>query len=84
MDAGCLNDYQADLQKRLTGPAMMRLGSRSDSRPKRLHPRFVRACVLGAIGSLARHYGFTEDELDFISNFDTKYWMGRAAGEGEE
>jgi len=33
---------------------------------------------------LARHYGFTEEELDFIINYDIKYRMGRdAAGEGE-
>lgn len=32
---------------------------------------------------LARHYGFTEEELDFIINYDIKYRMGRDA-EGEE
>ena len=26
---------------------------------------------------LARHYSFTEEELDFIINYDTKYRMGR-------
>ena len=25
---------------------------------------------------LASHYGFTEEELDFISNYDIKYRMG--------
>ena len=25
---------------------------------------------------LAKHYGFTEDELDFIINYDIKYRMG--------
>ena len=25
---------------------------------------------------LAHHYGFTEDELDFIINYDIKYRMG--------
>jgi hypothetical protein len=30
---------------------------------------------------LAKHYGFTEEELDFIINYDIKYRMGR---EGEE
>jgi hypothetical protein len=28
---------------------------------------------------LARHYGFTEEELDFILNYDIKYRMGRDA-----
>ena len=32
---------------------------------------------------LARHYGFTDEELDFIINYDIKYRMGREAG-GEE
>ena len=26
---------------------------------------------------LAGHYGFTEEELDFIVNYDIKYRMGR-------
>ncbi|MGQ9754566.1 MAG: hypothetical protein ACUVRF_01140 [Desulfotomaculales bacterium] len=33
---------------------------------------------------LARHYGFTDEELDFIINYDIKYWMGRDAGEERE
>ena len=36
---------------------------------------------------LARHYGFTDDELDFIINYDIKYRMGQEtedeAEEGE-
>ena len=30
---------------------------------------------------LAQHYGFTEEELDFILNYDIKYRMGLAAEE---
>jgi hypothetical protein len=33
---------------------------------------------------LARHYGFTDEELDFIINYDVKYRMGLGAGEVEE
>ena len=33
---------------------------------------------------LARHYGFTDEELDFIINYDIKYRMGRDGGEDEE
>jgi hypothetical protein len=33
---------------------------------------------------LARHYGFTEEELDFIINYDIKYRMGRDTGEETE
>jgi hypothetical protein len=31
----------------------------------------------------AKHYGFTEEELDFIINYDIKYRMGGEL-EGEE
>ncbi|MDS4021217.1 MAG: SAM-dependent methyltransferase, partial [Candidatus Competibacter sp.] len=33
---------------------------------------------------LAQHYGFTDEELDFIINYDIKYRMGRDAGGEEE
>jgi hypothetical protein len=33
---------------------------------------------------LASHYGFTDEELDFIINYDIKYRMGREAEEAEE
>jgi hypothetical protein len=33
---------------------------------------------------LAQHYGFTDEELDFIINYDIKYRMGRDSGEDEE
>ena len=32
---------------------------------------------------LARHYGFTEEELDFILNYDIKYRLGRDTEEEE-
>lgn len=31
---------------------------------------------------LAKHYGFTEEELDFIINYDIKYRMGDELNEG--
>ena len=33
--------------------------------------------------ALAKHYGFTDEELDFIINYDIKYRMGRDGGEEE-
>lgn len=33
---------------------------------------------------LAKHYGFTDEELDFIINCDIKYRMGREAAEDDE
>ena len=32
---------------------------------------------------LAKHYGFTDEELDFIVNYEIKYRMGQGTGEGE-
>jgi hypothetical protein len=34
--------------------------------------------------TLARHYGLTAEELDFIINYDIKYRMGSELEEGEE
>ena len=33
---------------------------------------------------LARHYGFTDEELDFIINYDIKYRMGQGNSEEDE
>ena len=34
---------------------------------------------------LARHYGFTDEQLDFIINYDIKYRMGKEAeGDSEQ
>ena len=33
---------------------------------------------------IAKHYGFTGEELDFIINYDIKYRMGRGDSEGDE
>jgi len=32
---------------------------------------------------LAKHYGFIDEELDFIINYDVKYRMGRESEEEE-
>jgi hypothetical protein len=32
---------------------------------------------------LTQHYGFTDEELDFIINYDIKYRMGGADGDEE-
>jgi hypothetical protein len=33
---------------------------------------------------LAKHYGFTDEELDFIINYDIKYRIGQENGDGGE
>ena len=32
---------------------------------------------------LAKHYGFTDEELDFVINYDIKYRMGLSAGQAD-
>jgi hypothetical protein len=45
---------------------------------------FVGELIIDEIDKvLAKHYGFTEEELDFIINYDIKYRMGKEL-EGEE
>jgi len=34
--------------------------------------------------ALAKHYGFTEEELDFIINYDIKYRMGKGEADEDE
>ncbi len=41
---------------------------------------FIWACgstVIDKIVSVAKHYGFTDEELDFIINYDQKYPLGQ-------
>ncbi len=47
------------------------------------YPRFSKPIIDLIDQVLARHYGFTEEELDFIINYDIKYRMGREAGQEE-
>ena len=48
------------------------------------HPRLSKPIIDEIDRVLARHYGLTDEELDFIINYDIKYRMGREAGEEDE
>ena len=41
------------------------------------YPKFSKAIIDEIDKILAEHYGFTEEELDFIINYDIKYRMGK-------
>ena len=43
------------------------------------YPRLSKGMIDRIDSGLAEHYGFTDEELDFISNYDVKYRMGREA-----
>ena len=40
-------------------------------------PRHSKPIIDEIDAALARHYGFTPEELDFIINYDIKYRLGR-------
>ncbi|MFO0899247.1 MAG: hypothetical protein U0836_17625 [Pirellulales bacterium] len=42
------------------------------------YPRQSKAAIDDIDSTLARHYGFTDEELDFIINYDIKFRMGQA------
>ena len=47
------------------------------------YPRLSKPIIDEIDCVLAKHYGFTDEELDFIINYDIKYRMGRGS-EGED
>ena len=48
-----------------------------------IHPAASHSTIEQIDRMLAQHYGFTDEELDFIINYDIKYRMGRDAEEEE-
>ena len=48
------------------------------------YPRYSKPLIDEIDRVLAQHYGFTDEELDFIINYDIKYRMGRDEDEGDE
>ena len=48
------------------------------------YPRVSKPIIDQIDQVLAQHYGFTDEELDFIINYDIKYRMGRSATQDEE
>lgn len=49
-----------------------------------IYPKFSKPIIDEIDRVLAQHYGFTEEELDFIINYDIKYRMGRDADDTAE
>ena len=47
------------------------------------YPRLSKSIIDEIDRVLAKHYGFTDEELDFIINYDIKYRMGQNDGESE-
>jgi hypothetical protein len=50
-----------------------------------IYPKLSKPIIDEIDRVLAKHYGFSDEELDFIINYDIKYRMGQNSGdEGEE
>jgi len=47
-------------------------------------PRLSKNLIDGIDRILAKHYGFTDEELDFIINYDIKYRLGADGEDGDE
>ncbi len=74
-----MNDYQnkselKEKRSKLTGDIVY----------QEFYPRLSKSILDEIDYVLARHYGFTEEELDFIINYDIKYRMGREAEKEED
>jgi len=48
------------------------------------YPKFSKDIIDQIDQVLAKHYGFSDEELDFIVNYDIKYRMGRGGGNEDE
>lgn len=48
-----------------------------------IYPKLSKPVIDAIDEVLAKHYGFSDEELDFIINYDIKYRMGREAAEDE-
>jgi len=57
---------------------------RSDCEYQEFRPSLSKPIIDEIDQVLAKHYGFTDEELDFIINYDIKYRMGRGAGGDSE
>jgi hypothetical protein len=47
-------------------------------------PKLSKPIIDQIDSALAQHYGFTEEELEFIVNYDIKYRMGQEDGDNVE
>jgi len=57
---------------------------RQDCEFQEFHPSRSKAIIDEIDRTLARQYGFTNEELDFIINYDIKYRMGRDSADEDE
>ena len=54
------------------------------TKQEEFYPKYSKSIIDEIDQVLAKHFGFTNEELDFIINYDIKYRMGRGAGNTED
>ncbi|MDQ3010914.1 MAG: Eco57I restriction-modification methylase domain-containing protein, partial [Acidobacteriota bacterium] len=84
LDAENLSRFSTRLQKALdesSGFISINHSKTGAIQVEQFRPRESKPIIDEIDRVLARHYGFTDEELDFIINYDIKYRMGR---DGEE
>ena len=89
-DKECMHDTLRQLGKKLCDDMFTKAERKMQSykatgnREQLLFRPGLSKPIIDAIDELlAKHYGFTEEELDFIINYDIKYRMGDELNAGE-
>jgi hypothetical protein len=94
VDVGCfpVGDFEPSVRRQLVAvfadlmedyKANSIIRERSDCEYQEFRPSFSKPIIDKIDHALAKHYGFTDEELDFIINYDIKYRMGQEDGEQE-
>lgn len=82
-----LKTAKTDLMESLRGKSIRRkvpYQSTGTVEYDEFYPKFSKSFIDKIDQVLAQHYGFTDEELDFIINYDIKYRMGKDGGNGED
>ncbi|MBI4750591.1 MAG: Eco57I restriction-modification methylase domain-containing protein [Acidobacteria bacterium] len=82
-----LSDHSKRLQRKLDASSTLIQVTHSKTGAIQLEqfkPKEAKDIIDEIDRALAKHYGFTDEELDFIINYDIKYRMGRDSGDSED
>jgi Eco57I restriction-modification methylase len=81
-----LDTLALELMKSFRANSMRRVRDQKTTRVEydEFYPSMSKPIIDQIDQVLAKHYGFTDEELDFIINYDIKYRMGRSATQDED
>jgi len=84
LDNTQLNEIANRLMISFEENVKVRSSNSKEIREKYYQPRISKPIIDEIDNTLAEHYYFTEEELDFIINYDIKYRMGKELENEEE